>query len=174
MRRLALILAPLLIVLGFAGSALGAVTDGFEAQFTQHFGRGIGAVSGPCTVAFCGSGWVVGYGEAELTIIATSTSSTSVPGCGFALAVTGSATIALQDGSTLLLDEAGTYCLPGESQFAPGNLFVSYGNPLEIDATYTVIGGSGVFVGATGAGATTIHQAGDTQTAIYSGTLTFG
>jgi hypothetical protein len=93
-----------------------------------------------------------------------------VPGCGFALAVPGSATIALQDGSTLLFDEAGTYCLPGGSHFAPGNFFVSYGNPLEIDATYRIVG-SGVFAGAAGAGANTIHQAGDTQMSVYSGTM---
>lgn len=174
MRRFALIFAPLLILLGLAGPAIGAVTDDFQAQFTQHFGRGIGAVSGQCAVDFCGSGRVVGYGEAELTIIATSAVPTSVLGCGFALAVTGSATIALQDGSTLLLDEAGTYCLPGGSHFAPGNFFLSYGNPLEIDATHTVVGGSGVFSGASGAGTNSIHQAGDTQMAIYWGTLSFG
>ena len=89
------------------------------------------------------SGRIVGYGEAELTIVTTSVVPTSVAGCGLALALTGAATIELQEGSTLLRDEAGTYCLPGESHFAPGNFFVSYGNPLEIDASYTIVGESG-------------------------------
>jgi hypothetical protein len=78
---------------------------------------------------------VVGYGEAELTIVVTSVVPASVAHCGFALAVSGTATIELEDDSTLVLDETGTYCLPGGSHFAPGNFFVSYGNPLEIEAT---------------------------------------
>jgi hypothetical protein len=94
-------------------------------------------------VAFCGIGRIVGYGEAEMTLFATSVLPTSVAGCGFALAVTGVATIELPEGSTLTLEEAGTYCLPGESHFAPGNFFVSYGNPLEIEASYMIVGGIG-------------------------------
>ena len=109
-----------------------------------------------------------------MTIIATSVLPASVAHCGFALTVTGTATLALEDGSTLVLNEVGTYCLPGGSLFAPGNLFVSYGNPLEISATYTIVDGSGVFAGAVGAGTNAIHQAGDTQVAVYSGTLSFG
>ena len=115
----------------------------------------------------------MGYGEAELAIVATSTAPISVIGCGFALAVTGTATIELQDGSTLILDENGTYCLPGGSTFAPGNFFNSYGNPWEIDATDVVAGGDGVFAGASGGGTNTIRQGGDTQIADFSGTLMF-
>ena len=172
MRRLVFILIHLRVLLVFAYPAAAADTDGFKAQFTQHFGRGIGADGGPCAVAFCGGGQIVGYGKAELTLVATSVLPTSVAGCGFALAVTGAATIELQEGSTLLLEEAGTYCLPGGSHFAPGNFVVSYGNPLEIEASYTIVGGSGVFAGAIGTGTNAIHQAGDTQVAVYTGTLT--
>ena len=172
MRRVALIVGPVFVLLTLESPAKAAAGNGFEAQFTQHFGRGVGADSGPCALAFCGSGLVVGYGQAELTLVATSVVPTSADGCGFALAVGGTATIELQDGSVLLFNEAGIYCLPGESHLAPGNFFVSYGNPVDIDATYTIVGGSGVFAGAAGAGTTAIHQAGDTQTAVYSGTLT--
>ena len=95
-----------------------------------------------------------------MTLVATSTAATSITGCGFALVVTGTATIQLEDGSTLVLDEAGTYCLPGGSTFAPGNFFHSYGNPWKIDATYDVVGGTGVFAGATGSGTNTIREGG--------------
>jgi hypothetical protein len=172
MRRLALFFTSLLVLLVFADPAGAADTDGFKAQFTQHLGRGIGADGGPCAAAFCGIGRIVGYGEAELTLLATSVLPTSVAGCGFALAVTGAATIELPEGSTLMLEEAGTYCLPGGSHVAPGNFFASYGNPLEIEASYSIVGGSGVFAGAAGTGTNAIYQAGDTQIAVYSGTLT--
>ena len=174
MVRRALIFAPLIILLAFASPAAEADSGDFQAVFTQHFGRGVGADTGPCAIAFCGGGLVVGYGEAQLTLTATSAVPTSAAHCGFALAVTGTATIELADGSTLVLDETGVYCLPGESHVAPGNFFVSYGNPLEIDATYTIVGGSGVFAEAAGTGTNAIHQAGDTQMAVYSGTLTIG
>lgn len=174
MRRLAWIFATFLGFLVLTDHATASVPANFQAQFTQHFGRGVGAAGGSCAEAFCGSGQVVGYGEAELTIVVASVVPASVAHCGFALAVSGTATIELEDDSTLVLDETGTYCLPGGSHFAPGNFFVSYGNPLEIEATYTVVGGSGVFAGAAGAGTNSIHQAGDTQMAIYWGTLSFG
>jgi hypothetical protein len=174
MRRLVVVLLVSLIASASARSAMAATSSRFEAQFTQHFGRGGGAFSGPCAIAFCGTGQVVGYGEAELTIVATSAEPSSTSGCGFALALTGIATIELEDGSALVLDEAGIYCLPGGSHFAPGNFFVSYGNPLDIRATYTVIGASGVFAGAAGSGTNDIQQAGDTQVAIFSGTLSIG
>lgn len=59
------------------------------------------------------------------------------------------------------------------ASFEPGSFFVSRGNPLEVDATYTVIAGSGVFAGATGTGTNAIRQAGDAQVAVFSGTLMF-
>jgi hypothetical protein len=129
LRRVTPLIVPFLVVLGLASPEVASATETFEAQFRQRFGRGVGAFSGPAAVAFCGTGQVVGYGEAELTIVATSAEPTSAPGCGLALAVTGIATIELEDGSTLVLDEAGIDCLPGGSHFAPGNFFVSYGNP---------------------------------------------
>jgi hypothetical protein len=169
MRRLTLVLALSLVSLMLAEQAAAAAP--FTAQFTQHFGRGEGASTGPCAIAFCGMGQVVGYGQAELTLVATGAVPTTAAGCSFALAVTGSATIELLDGSTLLMDETGTYCLPGDSTTAPGNFFHSYGNPWQIDATYVVIGGSGVFAGATGTGVNTIRQGGDAQISVYAGTL---
>ena len=171
MRRWTLVLPLSLVWLMLAGQAAAAVP--ISAQFTQHFGRGEGASTGPCAIAFCGRGQVVGYGQAELTLVATGAVPTTANGCGFALAVTGPATIELPDGSTLLLDETGTYCLPGDSTTAPGNFFHSYGNPWAIDATYVVIGGSGVFAGATGTGVNTIRQGGDAQISVYTGTLSF-
>jgi hypothetical protein len=159
------------ILIASAASAMASTTDTFEAQFRQHFGRGVGASAGSCAVDFCGTGQIAGYGEAELTLIATSTAVTSIAGCGFALVVTGTAKIRLEEASTLVLDEAGTYCLPGGSTFAPGSFFHSYGNPWEIDATYDVVGGTGVFAGATGSGTNTIREGGDAQVAVYSGAL---
>ena len=172
MRRHALIFAStLLVIVTLATSAGATVTVSFDAQFRQHFGRGVGASSGPCDIAFCGSGQVMGYGDAELTIIVTSADPIALSGCDFALAVTGTATIQLTDGSRLVLDETGTYCLPGGSSSSPGNFFHSYGNPWEIDATYTITGGTGAFAGATGGGANAIREGGDAQVAVYAGTL---
>jgi hypothetical protein len=172
MRRCTLVLVLSVVPLMLAAPS--TATGAFDARFTQHFGRGEGASTGPCAIAFCGIGQVVGYGPAELTLVATGAVPATAIGCGFALAVTGSATIEVADGSTLLLEESGTYCLPGGPMTAPGNFFHSYGNPLEIDATYHVVGGSGAFAGATGTGVNTIRQGGDAQISVYVGTLSFG
>jgi hypothetical protein len=56
MRRLATILAMMFVVFAFARPAFATEADSFHAQFEQHCGRGLGASSGLCAIAFCGSG----------------------------------------------------------------------------------------------------------------------
>jgi hypothetical protein len=105
MRRTTVV--ALILTLGtfaWSGTVSAATSEPFDAQFRQHFGRGVGAASDPCAVAFCGTGRVVGYGDAVLTIIVTGSVPISLPGCGFALAVTGDATIELGDASSLYLE----------------------------------------------------------------------
>src|SRR5262245_30319622 len=60
-------------------------------------------------------------------------------------------TIMLEDGSTLVLIETGNVCFPGKSVFTP-TPEASIGVPYNIEATFTIVAGTGVFAGAHGAG----------------------
>jgi hypothetical protein len=80
----------------------------------------------------CGTGHLKGFGTVTTTLTFTSFAPGPGPNC-----VTGTAdrTVTLDaDGSTLLLDVAGTIC------------------DQKISATFTVVGGSGIFAGAGGGG----------------------
>lgn len=78
--------------------------------------------------------------------------------------------ITLSDGSTLTLIETGTGCAPGNSGVAPGAAR-SFGNPVFVNASFTVVGGTGVFEGLTGSGTTTSLLAGESGHTSLSGTL---
>ena len=80
-------------------------------------------------------------------------------------------TITLEDGSTLVLMETGTVCFPGKSTLAPGAA-KSFGNPFNIEATFTIVAGTGVFAGAQGSGTDVIKAAGDTGHSRLSGSIT--
>jgi hypothetical protein len=83
---------------------------------------------------FCGKGLVHGFGTATTTLNFTS----ALPGPGDCLTATANRTITLDsDGSTLLLEIAGMICNQ------------------KLDATFTIVGGTGVFTGAAGAGTLT-------------------
>ena len=80
---------------------------------------------------FCGKGLVHGFGTATTTLNFTG----AVPGPGDCLTATANRAITLDsDGSTLLIAIEGTIC------------------DQKLDATYTIVGGTGVFATASGSG----------------------
>lgn len=95
-----------------------------------------------------GTGTVAGYGEATTGL--TITSYTWIPGTD-CFAATATATIAFANGSTLTYEASGIWCPVGNSRDASGSV-VSYGNPWTATGTFTITGGTGVFVGARGSG----------------------
>jgi hypothetical protein len=167
MRRAVAIAGIAMLVLALApvlAPAAGAETTvAFQAQFKESYGI---AASKPCDHFVCGTGTVVGFGDA--TTIADLTSfSPPIEGqnCGL---FTADQTITLVgDGSTLQLEISGTVCFPGDTfDAAMGN-----GEPLHVEATFTVLLGTGIFQGAKGGGTNESKGAGDQAHDTFSGTL---
>jgi hypothetical protein len=157
---LTLAVAPVL----FAQAARAETTVAFQAKFKESFGI---AASKPCDHFVCGTGTVVGFGEATAFFDLTSfTPPIEGTNCGL---FTGDQTITLVgDGSTLLLEISGTVCFPGNTfEASMGN-----GDPLRGEATFTIKLGTGVFDGATGGGTNESMGAGDQAHDTFSGTLT--
>jgi hypothetical protein len=152
-------------VLAIAAPASASATTNFSATFQLHYRHGVAPV--PCSVDFCFSGIVAGYGEATLS--GTVTSSSPILGTSCASA-TYEATIELAESSTLALEASGVVCPVGNSGNAPGSP-VSYGNPISLTGTFTIPGGTGVFAGASGSGTFIDYFAGDVQVANLSGTI---
>ncbi len=168
MRRAAALLAVGLLasIVSAAVPASAKTTFAFSAEFKETFGR---ANSKPCSHFLCGTGTVAGYGDATSIFDITSFSPIEGTNCAN---LTATRTITLSsDGSTLRLDEEGTVCFPGQSPFAPGAQH-SFGNPADIETTFTVDRGTGVFQGAKGSGTDSDQNAGDGGHATLSGTLT--
>jgi hypothetical protein len=67
--------------------------------------------------------------------------------------------------------ETGIACFPGKSTLAPGAA-KSFGNPFNIEATFTIVTGTGVFAGAQGSGTDLSKAAGDTGHSRLSGSIT--
>jgi hypothetical protein len=68
-------------------------------------------------------------------------------------------TFVLGDGSTLVLDENGTACQPGNAFSAPGGN-KSFGNPFTVTGIWTVQNANGQFGSITGPGTDTLQLAG--------------
>ena len=85
--------------------------------------------------------------------------------------VTGRRTLTFAGGDTLVLEETGTFCPPGNSGNAPGSL-VSFGNPFTLSFTWSIASGTGQFAGASGSGTGTDRLAGDAGHARLTGTIT--
>ena len=155
-----------------APSAL-AQTTTFQASFKEGFGR---ATAHPCPGAdvellMCGTGTVAGFGEAtSLTELVSFEDLDPDTNCAD---VVWRRTITLEDGSTLTLIETGVVCFPGESTNAPGSL-QSFGNPFRFEGTFMIVGGTGIFAGATGTGTSEIRTAGDQGHSRLSGSITLG
>src|SRR5262245_51253852 len=115
---MAVLILPGLGAVLLASPVSAASTVGFQATFQRHFGQG--AAPEPCSVDYCATGTVVGYGEATLS--GTVTSFTPVPGqFSFCARITSSNTITLADGSTLVTAASGINCFDGNSHNAPGS-----------------------------------------------------
>jgi len=95
------------------------------------------------------------------------------PLSGSCQSVTAVVSIRLKSGTgSLSLSANGTICYPGNSHNAPGSQH-SFGNPLRVHATYTVLSGTGVFAGANGSGTATVKAAGAHSALTAHGTLGF-
>ena len=164
-------LLPALVValsLAFAGAA--SAQTSFQATV-----NGINPKpKPPCPTTFCGTASIAGYGPATWTLNAISTTpvSSACPSTGLVSAFTYQATTTfelLSDGSTLVLNETGLVCAPGNSSSAPPQ---SFGFPeYAKNSSWTVESGSGQFGGLTGAGTDALHAAGARISGTYSGTL---
>lgn len=169
MRRLALVLCLLLVSLVVASPAMAATTQAFEARFNEGFGR---ATAHPCPTtelfSFCGTGTITGFGDAtSLTEVVSFENFDPETSCADVVL---RRTITLADGSSLVLMETGIVCFPGKSSLAPGSA-KSFGNPFRIEATFTIVSGTGIFEGAQGSGTDVIMTAGDTGHSELSGLI---
>jgi hypothetical protein len=166
MRRAVAIAGITLLVLAgpmFAPAAGAKTTVAF--QFTVKYTSGAPA-SKPCEHVQCGEGTVVGFGDA--TSLVELTSVTEIPGTSCFLTTVDETITLTSDGSTLLLEETGTACFPGNSLHS-----VPFPFPFEAGGTFTVRHGTGVFQGAKGSGTWECTMlAGDQQHCTYGGTLT--
>ena len=169
MRRFALVGCLLLVSLVVASPAM-AATQAFEARFDEGFGR---ATAHPCPTtelfSFCGTGTIIGFGEA--TTVTEVVSFENLDPATSCADVVLRRTMTLGDGSTLVLMETGTVCFPGKSSLAPGAA-KSFGNPFNIEATFRIVTGTGVFADAQGSGTDVIKAAGDTGHSRLSGSIT--
>jgi hypothetical protein len=156
-----LVLAASLAVAGGAS----AQVVGFQASVT-----GLAPKPKPCPDSnFCGIA-STNYGPAAWTWTIISDQEISntcgvYPGGVYEAAVT----FVLGDGSTLVLDENGTLCEPGNALSAPGGL-VSFGNPFTISGDWTVQSADGQFGSVSGAGTDTLQLAGAQVHGTYTGT----
>jgi hypothetical protein len=109
-----------------------------------------------------GTGTVQGFGQVTSSIVFSSTAPPV-------------RTLTFADGSTLVLaeDEFISERIPGKSADAPG-AEVGFGHPFFAEITWVVVGGTGVFAGASGSGTQIVQGAGDVVNIKMIGTLTFG
>jgi hypothetical protein len=143
MRRLSALLLASLLVLAFAVPASAATTIQVSAFIKENFERAPSDVpcefvEEPFSLTCYGFGNAGRFGPITSVVVFTDTSTTR--------------TITLRDGSTATLAEDYPFgWTPGRSAEAPGAL-VSFGNPLFVEGTFEVIGGTGGLAGATGSG----------------------
>jgi hypothetical protein len=99
-----------------------------------------------CGLPPCGTTTLLGFGQAFWTLIPIA-DPTPTRGCEPAQAFVRFEL--LSTGDQLFVDVDGEVCYPGNSNVAPGAA-KSFGNPLRATGTFTISGGSGVRIAATG------------------------
>jgi hypothetical protein len=168
-RRLMLVSA-LVVALSLAFTGAASAQTPFQAtvKATQTL------PAGPCSNgAFaCGTANLAGYGAASWNFYVTSV--TVVPSsCGSSYTATTEFTLASDPGSTLVLDESGPVCAPGNDGagfFKESSK--AYGHPFTIVGSWTVDPTStGQFFGLAGSGSDLVNTAGAIVAGSYSGTL---
>ena len=128
-------------------------TASFHAVISGPMTKPAGCPSG---ITSCGSVAISGFGSGQFSFTITSFAP-APPACG---SYEADVVFSLPDGSTLTLAEEGTVCGPGKSFFpqpAPGG---SYGNPVNGEGSWTIVGATGQFTGLTGTGTSRFDQAG--------------
>jgi hypothetical protein len=139
-----------------AGPVMASTTSSFVGVFRENFGRGN---------APFGVGQVTGIGAGTESF--TRTSHTFDGECWLD---PGTTVLSFESGDIFLFED-NRLCTPGVSGYTPGGA-VSYGNPVLWTGTYTITGGTGDFLGATGSGSTRGVLAGDVIFIFYNGTIT--
>jgi hypothetical protein len=158
-----LLVVAFVVALVGAGVAGASTTVAWKATFAEPFG---GKNQSPFTCArtpgqSCGSGQVVPLGQVQEVILFGA-------GCGGSCDVR---TLTFADGSTIVMDETELgFQFPGNSQPSPPT---SYGNPVTITLSDTIVGGTGRFAGASGSGSGHVLVAGGVAIITLSGTVTF-
>jgi hypothetical protein len=150
--RIALVCGALVVSLTLAAPAAAATTLEYHATFVEN---GAGQTScAPGTS--CGSGTISGLGHVAFQSVAFNACG---PNCHVR-------TLTFDDGSTLLIQESVVNVVsPGNSSSAGPNA------PQFLEISQTIVGGTGVFAGATGSGIGRVNlAAGAIITA--SGTIT--
>jgi hypothetical protein len=150
------------VALSSTGLASASTSVHWKATFPEPFG---GPINSPFScapgISSCGGGEVTGLGQAQDVIVFGG-------GCGGACDVR---TLTFADGSTIVMDETESNPQnPGNSQPSPPN---SYGNPVSVDLSDTIVGGTGRFAGASGTAGGQLKIAGGIAMISLSGTVTF-
>ena len=162
MRGVLGLLVVAFVVLACAGVAGAGSTIRWQANFPEPFGGPNHTPFDCASGTSCGSGQVTGLGFAQDVVV--------FGACGQNCDVR---TLTFADGSTLVLDEnEGDFSIPGNTGNAPGQLS-SYGDPITIELSDTIVGGTGRFAGASGSGSGHVKIAGGTAIITLSGTVTF-
>ncbi len=160
MRRLLLVAGLVIVSLAFASQAVANTTASVRMTFTEPIVPSF--KSGDCPVVpdgFCGSGEVIPLGHATETIAFGA-------GCGGTCDLR---TINLAGGSIFIEETFSDGSCPGVCQTGRrGNGFPSSGT-----LTDTIIGGTGIFEGATGSLTGTVRAAGLESQIKLSGTIHF-
>jgi hypothetical protein len=159
MRRILLVGGLAIVVLAFAAQAVANTTASVTMTFTEPIVPAF--KSGDCPVVpdgFCGSGQVIPLGFATETIEFGA-------GCGGTCDLR---TIYLEGGSILIEETFSDPSCPGVCQTGRGNGFPGSGT-----LTDTIIGGTGIYEGATGTLTGTVKAAGLESQIKLSGTISF-
>ena len=134
--RLAVVSAALVAMLVGAGSAGAATTQKYHATFVE--------VGGATTGGSCGSATVSGFGHVGFQCV-------EFDACGPNCHIR---TVTFADGSTLLIRESVVNVVsPGNSSAAGAKA------PLFLEISQTILGGTGMFAGATGSGTGRVNVA---------------
>jgi hypothetical protein len=165
-----LALSAVLAALSLAFTGTASAQTAFQASI-----KGTNTLpSGGCSSGafYCGTANIAGYGTASwdwhitsITIVQTSCGTIYTATVDFRLS---------SDGSTLVLNESGNACVPGNAGagfFAEGAK--AYGHPNYPNGTWTVdtADSTGQFAGLSGSGTDALHGAGAHVDGSYSGTL---